>query len=347
VTGGRQRKGAVHLEEWLRYEQAILLEVDLASGEARPVASHEPAPAALPEGGSVLFKSAFVSDERMYVCTQTEVVVFSLPGFEELHRVSLPCFNDLHHVRPATNGNLLVVSTGLDMIVEVTTGGERVREWNVLGEDPWGRFSREVDYRQVLTTKPHHAHPNHVFLYGEELWATRFLQKDAVSLSNPGRRIDIGIGHPHDGLVRGDSVFFTTVNGYVVRANLATLEVERVFSLAEATDPDMALGWCRGLEILPDGRMAVGFTRLRPTRFRENLQWMKRQLGLDETGRRPSRIAIYDPTGERLISEVNLEPWGVNVVFSVHFVEEAAAGRESASGLAPASASRRTELAWP
>ena len=35
------------------------------------------------------------------------------------------------------------------------------------------------------STKPHLAHPNHVFHIGDEPWATRFQQKDAVSLLDP------------------------------------------------------------------------------------------------------------------------------------------------------------------
>jgi hypothetical protein len=86
---------------------------------------------------AILFKSVFLSDDKLFTCTSTEVLVYQLPGFQLLHYISLPCFNDLHHVYPTREGTLLVAVTGLDMVVEVGTAGEVIREWNVLGEDPW------------------------------------------------------------------------------------------------------------------------------------------------------------------------------------------------------------------
>ena len=117
--------------------------------------------------------------------TNTEVLLYRVPSFERIAYVSLPMFNDVHHVRPTPNGNLLVANTGLDMVLEMTREGAIVQVWNVLGDDPWERFSEATDYRKVKSTKPHLAHPNHVFYVGDEPWASRFQQKDAISLVDP------------------------------------------------------------------------------------------------------------------------------------------------------------------
>ncbi len=192
VVGGRQRSlrpVRAHFGDWYEYESGVLLHIDTASGAARQVVEYRtPAAECPPEEPAILFKSGTLVDGAMYLTTQTEVLVYQVPSFELTHRISLASFNDVHHVRPTADGTLLVAVTGLDMVSEVTLGGEVVREWNVWqpGAPIWGdRFSKDIDYRLVPTTKPHLAHPNHVFLVGDEPWATRFQQKDAVSLRDP------------------------------------------------------------------------------------------------------------------------------------------------------------------
>jgi hypothetical protein len=280
---------------------------------------------------AILFKSASIEGNKLYTCTSTEVLVYELPSFRLVHYISLPCFNDLHHVCPSTEGTLLVVATGLDMVVEVTTDGRVVREWSVLGGDPWQRFSRDIDYRRVLTTKPHQSHPNHVFQLGEEVWVTRLLQRDAICLTRPDRRIDIAVQRPHDGLVRGDSIYFTTVDGHVVIASQKTLQVERVIDLnTMSNSPEQVQGWCRGLLVLDERQLWVGFTRVRPTKLRENLAWIKNGI----SRRKLTHIALYDLDRKSCLEEIPLEPHGLGVVFSLFSVP---ANLEELGGQTPVS----------
>ncbi len=47
-------------------------------------------------------------------------------------------------------------------MVMFTPEGQVLAEWNVLGEEPWSRFSRDVDYRKIVSKKPrlsHHPDP--------------------------------------------------------------------------------------------------------------------------------------------------------------------------------------------
>lgn len=318
--GGRQRSTAHFSHEWHGFRQAVIVRADPKSGEVETVVEYTSPPHASPEDRpSILFKAGSIVDGVLYVCTQTEVLGYSLPDFLQVAYLSLPFFQDLHHVTLNADGNYLIAVTGLDMVAEVTAEGEVLRQWNVLGEDPWHRFSPDMDYRRVLTTKPHASHPNYVFLEDGEVWATRFEQRDAVCLTAPGRRIEVGIERVHDGVVAGDRILFTTVNGWLVVIDRETHEARVKVDLNEIYATDRALGWCRGLAVLADGVVVVGFSRLRPSPIRQNLRWMQHRFGKRATkGNLPSRIAAFDLQQRRLLWELDLERAGLNALFSIH-----------------------------
>ena len=318
VVGGQQR-GERPISaglDWYEFQKGVIVEVDTETGGGQVHVEYiSPPEACVDEDPVVLFKSATLIGDRFFVCTQTEVLVYEVPAFRRVGYVSIPLFNDVHHVRPTQDGTLLVANSGLDMVVEVALDGRVVRELSVLDEDPWSRFSRTVDYRKVRTTKPHHAHPNYVFCLGDEVWATRFEQRDAVSLTRPGRRIDIGLERVHDGVVHAGRIYFTTVNGKVVEVDAETLVVERVLDLAAAAGTDTLLGWARGICVDDDG-LWVGFSRIRPTKFRENVAWALR--GFRHV--RPTHIAHFDPDAGEINNWIDLEPIGLTAIFSVHGV---------------------------
>jgi hypothetical protein len=319
VIGGEIRQTMFRkLAEWQSSQKGVIVQLNLENKTSLPCVEYvSPAEVCAPDLPAVTFKAASVSGGKLYACTSTEVLVYEVPGFRLLHYISLPCFNDLHHVCPTPEGNLLVAVTGLDMVVELTTGGELLREWSVLGGDPWQRFSRETDYRIVATTKPHRSHPNYVFQLEDEIWVTRFEQRDAVSLTRPGRRIDIAIQRPHDGCLFGDSIYFTTVDGHIVLANRHTLQVEKTFDLTTmGTETQQVLGWCRGVLPIDERLLWVGFTRVRRTKFRENLAWIKTAGSYEQT-HRATHLALYDLERGICLGEVALEPHGVGIVFSL------------------------------
>lgn len=317
VSGGRQRNTLFRkLEEWQSSEQALLIELDPTKNQSQSRIEYvSPPGVCADELPAILFKSASVRGNRLYSCTSTEVLVYELPGFTLLHYISLPCFNDLHHLCPTQRDTLLVAVTGLDMVVEITTTGSVVREWSVLGEDPWSRFSRQTDYRKIASTKPHRSHPNHVFeLYGE-VWVTRLQQRDAICLSAPGPRIDIAVQQPHDGYIFGDRIYFTTVDGHIVIANRKNLKVEKIIDLNQMSNQTgQVLGWCRGVLPIDERWIWVGFTRVRPTKFIENVAWI-RNAGAER--HKPSHLALYDLKTQSCELEIGLEPHGIGVVFSI------------------------------
>jgi hypothetical protein len=112
--------------------------------------------------------------------------------------------------------------------------------------------------------------------------------------------------------LHNERLYFTTVNGYLVVANPNNCQVEETIDLNALHEEDTLLGWCRG--VLLDGHRAwIGFSRIRPTRFRETLSWVRQGFRRSL----PTRIACYDLAAKRLLTEINLEEHGLNAVFSI------------------------------
>lgn len=325
IVGGRTKPNAHKPPDFLGFQNGLILQLDTETGAVIERASWvSPAQNCQENKPSYLFTAGTLTRRHLWVCSQTEVLAYSIPDFEQSKLISLPFFNDLHHVTPSSRGTLLVAVTGLDMIVEISTDGLVVNEWDALGEPVWDRFDRAVDYRKISTTRPHKSHPNFVFEYHDEIWVTRFEQKDAISLTGSPRRIDIGRGLTHDGHVIGGNVYFTTVNGFIVVANLD--HIVQIIDVSEILRDSFgrALGWCRGIRVLSETEIIVGFTRIRPTKLLENLNWM-----LDRTIRSavpqiptsqsvPTRVVCLDISRKKKVWEVDLEKYGMNAIFSIH-----------------------------
>lgn len=318
VLGARQRKAIMHREEeWRLYESALILEVDPETGSVQTRVEYKSPPEArASQNASNIFKSGTLAGDRLYTCTSTEVLIFELPVFQIVNYISLPCFNDLHHVVPDADGNLIVTSTGLDLVVKVSPQGSVLEEWNVLGEDPWSRFSRDTDYRKVDSTKPHKSHPNFTFELEGNTWVTRLNQRDAICLSDHNRRIQISAHPPHDGLLRGEHIYFTTVDGTVVMVDRRTLQAKETIDLKSINGQKSLLGWCRGLMPVDDSIFWVGFTRVRKTNLRENVLWV-RNIFREGMTEKPTHLALYDIVEKKCLREFDLETHGMNVVFSI------------------------------
>jgi hypothetical protein len=319
VTGGEQRENAAWHKEYHHYCKGVLAEVDVEAGRPERRLEHVTAPelraGRLP---SIVFKSATLAGDRLYLSTETEVLILSHPDLRPIAHLSHPAFNDVHHVLP-WRGGLLVASSGLDLVIAFDAELRATEFLPVLDEPVWSRFSPLVDYRTVQSTKPHRAHPNFLFELDGEPWVTRAQQMDAVCLYDRSKRIEIGVALVHDGIVVGDHVYFTAVNGHVAVAHARTHKLECVIDLAAINGGEVPLGWSRGL--LVEGDQAwVGFSRLRPTKLYDNLRWFKRQLsarGEEPTAVRPTRIARYDLARRVLLDEIDLETAGIGAVFSI------------------------------
>jgi hypothetical protein len=321
IVGGEQRGVPHWTKEWKLYKKGLVAKV--ANGRPERVLEYETPPEhCADDSPSIVFKAASIQGSRAYLCTQTEILICDFPSFAIRKVVSLPCFNDLHHVAVAPDGRLFVAVTGLDAVAELTPDGDLLHLTSVTGQPVWERFSQSTDYRKVATTKPHLSHPNFVFFLDGEPWVTRFQQRDAVPLNGNARGrapFTLGMEGVHDGHVAADGIYFTAVNGFVLRFDLHS-GVRQSFdlNLAEGAYVDRPLGWCRG--ILPRGdEMWIGFSRIRYTTLRQNIDWARRGFrNIDRIPQAPTRIARYDLGKNSLLAEVDLEIISMNTVFSVH-----------------------------
>lgn len=323
IVGGEQRVLFSRPQEWSAFKKALVVRVN-GDGQPERALEYESPPEHCPdEMPSHIFKAASIAGDTAYLCTQTEVLVCGFPSFEIRRVISHPCFNDLHHVALAPDGTLFVAVTGLDAVAQLSPEGELLSFTCVLGGSPWDRFSPDMDYRKIPTTKPHRSHPNYLFFLDGHPWVTRFEQRDAVPVDgklNGRGAFDVGIQGIHDGHVAGGHLFFTTVHGCVVRFDLMTGE-KKILDLNEVREPedDRPLGWCRGLLPVGEDRAWVGFTRLRYTTLRRNLSWLRHGFRETEHHRlHPTRVALYDFREPALLRSIDLEPAGLGAVFSIH-----------------------------
>lgn len=321
ILGGTQKKTALPVrEEWHLYHAGLMIELDAPDGPSVLLKRYVTRPEACPaEKPSSIFKAGTLRDGVLYVCTQTEVILYNYPSLTERAYISLPCFNDLHHVSPTSRGTILVAVTGLDMAVEIDEKGKILREWPALEKSVWERFSRDVDYRKVPTTKPHYSHPNYIFEADGQVWLTRFEQRDAVCLTEPNRKVQFTAGRVHDGTPWQGKNYFTSVDGHVFIADMARGVVEQHIDLNTSNDSGKVLGWCRGILPLPNNLAIIGFTRIRPTKIQENVAWVRRQLNVGQEFQ-PTNISLYDLSVPKLIWRRDMENSDLNAVFSIHAV---------------------------
>jgi len=138
VIGGRQRAARSlrdGQEVWQGYDKGLVLRVEVETGTVSTCFEYDSPPDVVAEEEpAISLQASTVDGNLLYTCTETEVMVYSVPEFELLHYVSLPCFNDVHHVRPSPSGNIVVANAGLEMVLEMTPAGEIVRAWNALGK---------------------------------------------------------------------------------------------------------------------------------------------------------------------------------------------------------------------
>ena len=75
---------------------------------------------------SISFKSGSIHNNKLYVTTLTEILIFDLPEYKLVDRISLNIFNDLHHVIYHEE-NLLIVITGLDLVVKFSLNEKKIK----------------------------------------------------------------------------------------------------------------------------------------------------------------------------------------------------------------------------
>jgi len=266
AEGFRYSGAVIQLIDWDR--KKVLRQVEYVSPKEN-----------LGEGLSMMFKGAQVVDDQLYVVTNTEVLKYDLSNFRLIDVLTHSSFNDLHAILVNENGTY-VCNTGLEVVQRFDGTGELCDEWNLAASPTWRRFDKGVDYRRVASTKPHDVHINHLFELNGEMWVNLGSRRVARSLANTDCVIDMDacFGEDekvlcHDGLVRDEYIYFTSVNGSVLIVERETKKFKERIDFSSQGNGEKKIGWTRGIEVV--GQKAyVGVSKMRHSKFREYTKWM-------------------------------------------------------------------------
>ena len=129
----------------------------------------------------------------------------------------------------------------------------------------------------------------------------------------------------HDGVAANGKLYFTSVDGHILIANLGSLQVIDAINIGGILNYEYPLGWCRGIKVIGDDRVIVAFSRLRSTKLKDKVSWAKAQvkkaIGVGKYEESlpllPTRICCLDLRARRMEWELDLEAYGMNAIFSV------------------------------
>ncbi|WP_415371528.1 hypothetical protein [Patiriisocius sp. Uisw_047] len=257
------------------FKKAELAEINFTKKTYKPVLNYiSPKEYCADIAPSITFGGFCRVDSKFYIPTRTEVLVLDAATYEVEEVITDPLFNDLHDVL-VKDGILYVAVTGMDAVFKIHLNTRERTIVNIAGKLPFHRFKESDNLNKRSSLKPHEAHPNNLFEIDNQIWVTRLKMMDAVCIEDISNTINISAGLPHDGFVKDNFIYFTTVNGYVVIIDKATMKESKSIKLTGEKEVEgTPLGWCRGIYVDED-YFYVGFTKLRTTKFTENLDWVK------------------------------------------------------------------------
>jgi len=319
ITGGLERPGGFELGDGKCYGEGVLLKLDLETGETEKILSMKEGNEHYPDlHPNLQFTAGFVEPGYIWLPTDTEIRQYKYPDLSLVRTISKPFFQNIHSVT-IFDETIYCTSTGLDLVAMLDKqSGETIELVNVEGKDAWNRFSKNIDYRLVHSTRPHHGHPNYIFKYENEVWVTRCTQEDAVVLKNIEKRIDISGPSKtisvHDGHVVGDHVFFTSVDGKVLIADIKSKKVIKEVDLYKSEkNKKSTKGWCRGLLVYNE-IIYVAFSKLRNTRNPSKIAWLKEFVKKDISN---ASIIAYDRYTFKKLKEYLIPVGSIDAIYSV------------------------------
>ena len=283
VIGGQQRtpRGMLVDEDvWYEYGKGVICASSRPrEGRASAGVHLAPGHAGAPRTSRRSCSSRRPSTTAAVRGTQTEVIVFSMPELEQLAphlacRASTTCTTPGRRPRATCWWRTRASTCALEIspTARCCANGARSRRGA-----PGALRHRDIDYRKGVATKPHKSHPNYVFYVGDEPWATRFQQRDAIS---PGRIAE----PPHRGRPGEDARRRRRRRPRLLHhrrrqdrggRHRAALKVERGASTStRCTRTRRCSAGAAACTSTADGTAWVGFSRIRPTKIRENVGWV-------------------------------------------------------------------------
>ncbi|MDH5412845.1 MAG: hypothetical protein OEW87_01795 [Flavobacteriaceae bacterium] len=320
ITGGQLRDNGFELGEGKYYGCAKLLRLDTNTGNVKEVLSDSVGSNNFPDSYPNLeFTVGDIEKDSLWLSMDTELRCYSYPGLQLLKTFSHPCFHNIHSVA-VHRDKLYVTSTGIDTVVVLDKENGSIIEYiNTEGKPIWHRFEEDFDYRKIHSTRPHDSHPNFIFWIDEEPWVTRCTQEDAVQLSNVNNRIDISGPDKeisvHDGIVYGGYVYFTSVDGFIVIADIKTKKVVESFDVTKLKGYGGLRGWCRGLYINKN-IFYIAFSRLRKTRRIEKIKWVSHLINKGKSIEHCSILAI-DMDKRVIVADYHISDQMIDAIYTI------------------------------
>lgn len=307
----------------------VVWEIDLAAERAQ-IAVRWEAPAHLHVPGKGFAGGSLGSDGALYVAAHAAVVRIDVEAGRVSGVLHQPCMNDLHHVE-VHGDRLYVANTGLGAVDVLDLDGRFLGSHAMLpgwvnarrigGEDPgnwdetlnagwsgapppaWPVAAADDGYHASDRTNApfhrlkvrDHLHVNHVTFDGDRMLATCFGDGTLRDLG----RLDVVFSRAasflHDGLLHGDALWLTAIDGTLLELDRSTLTVRRSLDAFQTGHH----GWCRGLAAAED-YLLVGLTEVRAGRLPRH-RWADREPEGSETS-----VLLLDRADGRLLARVDL-----------------------------------------
>lgn len=264
------------------------------------------------------FTAGWLDGDVLWQTTRTEVLCIDWRRAEVTRVIDHRLFTDLHSVMPHPTGGLVITATGHDSVLHLRDGQILAHWWLNGSVAEFERTYSGVDFRKIPFSrlKPHRHHPNQTFLLDGELWVTCFEGHCARCLTREEEAIQLSEGSPHDGRMRDDVLWFTTVNGHVIGVDPITRQRVKHLFLPDLDPTPGLLGWCRGVEKV--GRsLFVGMTTLRRSRHRE---WLRRLARGSQGESRPTRVVQIDLDTDEIVASFDVGNAAGGTLYALHAV---------------------------
>jgi hypothetical protein len=319
VSMGIPNKRVDKTKEGFRFGKAVIQIIDWHKKKIIKELTYQSPPEHLARGLSMQFKGAAIDRDQYYVVTNTELLIYDMNTWKLENVISNCSFNDLHGVLPMNN-YIYLCNTGLEVVQKLGRNGTIIEEINLASTSKRKTYEPTTDFRMIPTTKPHEVHINHLFSFNNTIWATRGNMRDAVDIYNRQQALSFRESSRseetilcHDGILRDDRLYFTTVNAHIICMDPGSGAIIQNYDINMFSPKKRNIGWTRGLEI-SDSRCIVGITKMRFSNFKEYTNWMvgRRDMAM------PSSLIEIDLANKRLKSIYPMEKYKGHAIYSIH-----------------------------
>ena len=327
ISGGKGSGLDFKKDEWQRCNIAVLLIVDIETKKIETIFEYNIDSNNInyySEKSGILFKSFYrLSNNRLLLCTNTELLEFSISDRKIIKRITHSLMNDVHHAIFYSN-KYYIANTGRDSVLILDKHGKMIDEIELIDhldsvkeKNISDRFG-DVDYRLIPSTKPHLIHPNHIVEINNQVWVTRFMQKDIFNIKT-SETISIDVGNPHDGINTEFGILTTTTNGNLHIVKNDSNIIIPIYKCENYTKyySDLEMGWMRGVCPVSEEFFWLGFSVLRPTKSVEFLiEFKNKILNKNFNKSAPTRIDLYSIYSKKIIESIVLENY-IDLVYSI------------------------------